>query len=431
MIFQEPMTALNPLQNIEQQISENIRGKIPAIEKRQQVIRLLEKVKIPDAANKLKAYPHQLSGGQRQRVMIAMAIANTPQLLIADEPTTALDVNVQNDILALLKDLQAESGMAILIISHDLAMIKRFADSVYVMQAGRCVESGACQALFNNPQSLYTQSLLAKADSHCQPLLGNEKLLLTTEGLSVNYPLPRLKPWQARYFCAVDNIKLRLLERHSLAIVGESGSGKSSLANAILKLLPSTGKIHFQNIDINSLSEAQFRPMRQDLQVVFQDPFASLSPRMSIDKIIGEGLRYIKKMPPADIDAAVVDAMTMVGLDPQERYRYPHEFSGGQRQRIAIARAIIMKPRCIVLDEPTSALDRNIQFQVLELLAELQTRFNLSYLFISHDLSLVKAFCHDIIVMKDGKVVEQGSVSDVFSQPQQHYTQQLIAASLL
>lgn len=430
MIFQEPMTALNPLHTVEKQIAENLRSeKLNASEKRERVLELLHQVHIQDPASKLKSYPHQLSGGQRQRVMIAMAIANKPDLLIADEPTTALDVTVQNEILALLKAIQRQTGMSVLLISHDLGMVSRFANRVYVMHLGKVVEDGITEAIFSNPQHPYTQGLLenriVKSAIHDK----DQKPLIATQNLSINYPLASTRPFQKRFFTAAENVTLSLLAKHTLGIVGESGSGKSTVANAILKLIDSSGNIEFDGFLISEMKEKDFRPLRQNLQAVFQDPFASLSPRMTVEQIIGEGLKYIKQWDAKRISSKVNESLICVGLNASDGERYPHEFSGGQRQRIAIARAIAMEPKCIILDEPTSALDRNVQFQVLELLAELQNRLDLSFIFISHDLNLIKSFCHDVLIMKHGNVVEQGTVDNVFNNPQHEYTQQLIAAS--
>jgi microcin C transport system ATP-binding protein len=431
MIFQEPMTALNPLHTIEKQIGENLRSKrLSKQEKRQEVLELLEQVQIPNPREKLNSYPHQLSGGQRQRVMIAMAIANKPDILIADEPTTALDVTVQNEILALLKNIQQQYGMAVLLISHDLAMVKRFSDRVYVMHQGLCVEQGKTQDIFDNPQHAYTQGLLENRIVKAQLANSESKLLLQAEKLTVKYPLPSTRPFQKRFFTAARDVSFTLACQQSLGIVGESGSGKSTIANALLKLIDANGLIDFDGVKISELTEKQFRPMRQNLQAVFQDPFASLSPRMTVADIIGEGLKYIKGWSQQRINNKVAECLLCVGLTIDDAKRYPHEFSGGQRQRIAIARAIAMEPKCIILDEPTSALDRNVQFQVLELLADLQQRLNLSFVFISHDLHLVKSFCHDVLVMKDGHVVEYGTSDAVFNTPQNPYTQQLIASSL-
>lgn len=432
MIFQEPMTALNPLKTIDQQIIECLpdRQKLSQNAAKQRVIELLQQVRIPQAETRWQSLPHQLSGGQRQRVMIAMAIANHPQLLIADEPTTALDVTVARDILDLLKSLQQQYGMALLLISHDLRMVEKQADYVAVMQAGNIVEYADCKTLFSQPSHSYTQQLLAMPTQKKNSVISDESLL-AADNISVHYPLAKNRFWQkAAYFTALEQASFSLKRGETLGIVGESGSGKSSLANALLKLVPlSDGKLHFMQQEVGHLSNRQFRTMRQHLQVVFQDPFASLSPRMTVEDIIGEGLKSLKKLPAEQWRQAVSDVMQEVGLNPDWRWRYPHEFSGGQRQRIAIARALIMRPQCIILDEPTSALDRNVQFQVLDLLLNLQQRYGLSYLFISHDLRLVQAFCHRVLVIHEGKIVEQGDSEQIFNTPQHVYTQKLLAAA--
>ncbi len=436
MIFQEPLSALNPLHTIEEQIAEVIRlhGKQKNTHTRQQVIDLLEQVKLPMIEDKLGSYPHQLSGGQRQRVMIAMAIANEPELLIADEPTTALDVTVQAQILELLSELQQQLGMATLLITHDLGVVKHTADRVIVMRQGRLVESNNCQQLFAAPQHPYTRSLLAAEPSGSPVTIEGDNQqppLLDCQQLSVAFALP--KKWffsKSHFFTAVNAVNLQLMAGHTLGIVGESGSGKSTLALALLRLCVSEGNIHFNSSDIASLTQRQMKPLRSELQIVFQDPFSSLSPRLSVAEIISEGLRIHSNLDKPSCDARVTEILEEVGMDPAIRHRYPHEFSGGQRQRIAIARALIMRPRLIVLDEPTSALDRSVQAQVIELLKNLQAKHQLAYLFISHDLKVVRSISHDIAVMKDGVVVESGASETVFEQPQHPYTQQLLAASL-
>lgn len=426
MIFQEPMTAFNPLQRIGKQIAENIRDIDDKTALKNKVLELLRAVKLKDVENKYNAYPHQLSGGQRQRAMIAMAIANSPKLLIADEPTTALDVTVQQAIIDLLKDIQQQYGMAILLISHDLAMVKRMAKRIYVMQQGRCVEHGSNNDIFNQPKHYYTQSLIKDTPVKYLCEAGTTRLLSTTN-LNVYYPLPKRSPWDKRQFQAVKNAEISLYNQHNIGIIGESGSGKSSLANALLKLIPSQGEICFLNQQVNNYNEKQFRPLRQALQVVFQDPFASLSPRLTIRDIIGEALQ--KNLPKAQKQQKIEQTMQSVGLDSSWQHRFSHEFSGGQRQRIAIARAIINEPKVLILDEPTSALDKNIQQQVLELLATLQQRTGMSYLCISHDINSMRHFCHDLLVMHNGEIVESGSSEQVYNQPAHPYTQQLIEAS--
>ena len=432
MIFQEPMTALNPLHTVEKQIGECL---LPPPANKQQahqrVIELLQKVSIPEPEQKCSAYPHQLSGGQRQRVMIAMAIANNPKLLIADEPTTALDVSIQAEILMLLRQLQQQSGMAILLITHDLGVVRHFADRVAVMKSGQLVEQTSCEALFSAPQHPYTQSLLQTRVSARPELDEQAPLLLQADNISVRFPIGAKRWFKPQpLFTAVDQVCLQLHAGESLGVVGESGSGKSTLANALLKLTASTGEIHLHGQPVSHLNERQFRPLRQHLQVVFQDPFASLSPRMNIADIIAEGLKYHQQLPARETEAAVIAVMEKVGLDPALRYRYPHEFSGGQRQRIAIARALIMQPDIIILDEPTSALDRSVQFQVLDLLLQLQQDMGLSYLFISHDLKLVKAFCHHVLVMQSGRIVEHGTTQSILTSPREAYTRMLVEAAL-
>lgn len=431
MIFQEPMTALNPLKTIDKQILECFpdADTLPRDQARQKVIELLRQVKIHNAEERCQAWPHQLSGGQRQRVMIAMAIANRPRLLIADEPTTALDVTVANDILALLKQLQAENGMAILLITHDLPMVKKQADHVAVMKSGKIVEQNTCAELFAKPQHPYTRALLHLPVHNKNPVDYQHAPLLSAKQLSVRFSLPKTRLFaRQQYFTAVDGACFDLYSGETLGIVGESGSGKSTLANALLRLNRSEGRILFRQQEISTMPEKQFRPLRQHIQVVFQDPFASLSPRMSVEEIIGEGYKAIARPDKQKLQQAVRDSMNEVGLDPDWRWRFPHEFSGGQRQRIAIARALIMQPQCIILDEPTSALDRSVQFQVLDLLLQLQQRHQLSYIFISHDLALIKAFCHRVLVMHNGVIIEQGNSDEVFHHPQQPYTQQLLEA---
>ncbi|NIZ00509.1 ABC transporter ATP-binding protein [Thalassospira lucentensis] len=436
MIFQEPMTSLNPLHNIEKQIGEvlflhkGLRGGAA----RARILELLDLVGIPDPKSRLRALPHELSGGQRQRVMIAMALANEPELLIADEPTTALDVTIQAQILELLKDLQAKLGMALLLITHDLQIVEKMAKNVCVMKDGEIVERGTGHGLFENPQHPYTQKLLAAVPSGTAPALPeNTAELLKTSDIQVRFPIGRkgILGRPERYLDAVDHISLTLRQGETLGIVGESGSGKTTLAMAILRLLKSNGDIHFAGKDIRTYSGADLRNLRRDMQVVFQDPFGSLSPRMSIAQIVGEGLEiHEPDLTPAERAKRISDALTEVDLPQNAMDRYPHEFSGGQRQRISIARALVLKPRFIVLDEPTSALDMSVQAQIVELLRDLQARHNMAYLFISHDLRVVRALSHRVMVMQNGKLVESGNAADVFDHPQQPYTQALLAAAL-
>ncbi len=433
MIFQEPMTALNPLHTIEKQIGECIslhRG-LRAREVRSEVLKLLDKVQIANAADRLNAYPHELSGGQRQRVMIAMALANSPQLLIADEPTTALDVTVQKEILALLKQLQIEHDLALLLITHDLNVVRHMADRVAVMKEGRIVETGPRQSLFANPQHPYTQQLLnASFDEHPTPLAPTPQLL-QVNNLRVSFAIQKsLFGRILKQFDAVKDVSLEVRKGATLGIVGESGSGKSTLAMAILRLLPSTGSIELNGQLLSSLPEKHLRPLRQKFQVVFQDPFASLSPRMTAAEIISEGLDIHTTLSEKEQQYCVDKVMEEVGLMPDWKHRYPHEFSGGQRQRIAIARALILNPELLILDEPTSALDKSVQIQIIHLLRDLQQQRQLTYIFISHDLQVIKALSHHIVVMKDGQIVEHGQAQTVMTTPSEHYTQALMAASL-
>ena len=434
MVFQEPMTSLNPLHTIGKQIAEvlalhkGLSGKAAT----SRTLELLELVGIPEPHKRLRAYPHELSGGQRQRVMIAMALANEPELLIADEPTTALDVTVQLKILELLKDLQARLGMALLLISHDLNLVRRIAHRVCVMQRGRIVEQASCDELFRAPQHPYTQELLGAEPSGEPVAVEAGEPLLEVDDLRVWFPIKKgLLRRTVDHVKAVDGINFSLRQGQTLGIVGESGSGKSTLGLAILRLLGSQGDIRFQGQPLNGLSQEAVRPMRRQMQVVFQDPFGSLSPRMSVGQIVGEGLHIHRMGSEAEQEQAVIDALKEVGLDPETRHRYPHEFSGGQRQRIAIARALVLKPALILLDEPTSALDRTVQRQVVELLRSLQAKYNLTYLFISHDLAVVRALSHQLMVVKQGKVVEQGSADAIFAAPQHVYTRQLLEAAFL
>ena len=434
MVFQEPMTALNPLHTIERQISEilQLHKGLRGAAARSRVLELLELVGIPDPAKRLKAYPHELSGGQRQRVMIAMALANEPELLIADEPTTALDVTVQLKILELLQELQARLGMALLLISHDLNLVRRIAQRVCVMQRGKIVEQAECETLFSAPQHPYTRELLG-AEPSGEPA-GNVPgdTLLSVADLKVWFPIKKgMLRRTVDHVKAVDGINFNLQQGQTLGIVGESGSGKSTLGLAILRLIASQGAIRFKGHVLDGISQHAVRPLRRQMQVVFQDPFGSLSPRMSVGQIIGEGLRIHKLGNEQEQEQAIIDALLEVGLDPQTRHRYPHEFSGGQRQRIAIARALVLKPELILLDEPTSALDRTVQRQVVELLRTLQQKYNLTYLFISHDLAVVRALSHQLMVIKHGQVVEQGAADSIFSAPQNAYTQQLLEAAFM
>ena len=436
MIFQEPMTSLNPLHNIEKQIGEvlllhkGLRGG----KARARILELLDLVGIPDPSSRLRALPHELSGGQRQRVMIAMALANEPELLIADEPTTALDVTIQAQILELLQDLQSKLGMGLLLITHDLQIVQKMAQNVCVMKDGEIVERGTGHGLFENPQHPYTQKLLAAVPSGNAPALPeNAADLLETSNIQVRFPIGRkgLLGRPESYLDAVDHISLTLKQGETLGIVGESGSGKTTLAMAILRLLKSNGEIRFGGKDVRKFAGADLRTLRRDMQVVFQDPFGSLSPRMSISQIVGEGLEiHEPDLTPAERQKRISEALVEVDLPQNAMDRYPHEFSGGQRQRISIARALVLKPRFMVLDEPTSALDMSVQAQIVELLRDLQARHKMAYLFISHDLRVVRALSHRVMVMQGGKLVESGAAADVFDHPQQPYTKALLAAAL-
>ncbi|HCK17100.1 MAG TPA: microcin ABC transporter ATP-binding protein [Thalassospira sp.] len=436
MIFQEPMTSLNPLHNIEKQVGEvlllhkGLRG----ARARARILELLELVGIPDPASRLKALPHELSGGQRQRVMIAMALANEPELLIADEPTTALDVTIQAQILELLKDLQDKLGMALLLITHDLQIVQKMAQTVCVMKNGEIVEAGKARILFDAPKHAYTKKLLSAVPSgEAPPLPENATELLETSNIHVQFPIGRkgILGRPDHYLNAVDQISLSLKQGETLGIVGESGSGKTTLAMAILRLLKSSGDIRFAGQDIRGFSGADLRKLRRDMQVVFQDPFGSLSPRMSIAQIVGEGLEiHAPDLTQAEREARIAEALDEVDLPQNAMDRYPHEFSGGQRQRISIARALVLKPRFIVLDEPTSALDMSVQAQIVDLLRDLQARHKMAYLFISHDLRVVRALSHRVMVMKNGKLVESGAAADVFDNPAEPYTKALLAAAL-
>jgi microcin C transport system ATP-binding protein len=431
MIFQEPMTSLNPLHSIEKQIGETLLVHKGMAGKAAQarILELLHLVGIQKPQERLKAYPHQLSGGQRQRVMIAMALACEPELLIADEPTTALDVTVQRKILLLLKSLQRRLGMSLLLISHDLNLVRSIAQRVCVMKAGEIVEQATCETIFTEPKHPYSCVLLnAEPEGEALPRDEREKVL-EVDDLRVQFAVGGGLFRKKTFLNAVDGISLSIQRGKTLGIVGESGSGKSTLGQAILRLLDSEGSIRFQGEALDGLSQKELRPWRKKMQVVFQDPFGSLSPRMSVEQIICEGLEVHSQLSAEECNAEVIRALQEVGLDPQSRHRYPHEFSGGQRQRIAIARALVLKPALILLDEPTSALDRTVQKQVVALLRQLQEKHGLTYLFISHDLAVVRALAHDMIVVKDGKVVERGASHDVFDAPQHPYTRELLAAA--
>ena len=432
-IFQEPMTSLNPLHTIERQLGESLalHQGLRGDEARRRTIDLLNKVGIRDAVSRLGAYPHQLSGGQRQRVMIAMALANGPEMLIADEPTTALDVTIQAQILDLLAELKAREGLSLLFITHDLTIVRRIADRVCVMQGGEIVEQGPTAEIFANPQHPYTQKLLAaEAKGRPDPVPDSAPEVVRTEGLRVWFPITAgLMRSTVGHVKAVNAADLAVRAGETLGIVGESGSGKTTLALAILRLISSTGTVALMGRRIDGLSARDMRPLRRDMQMVFQDPFGSLSPRMTVEEIIAEGLGVHGLQPGQDRHAMVAAIMTEVGLDPAAMGRYPHEFSGGQRQRIAIARAVILRPKLVVLDEPTSALDMTVQVQIVDLLRDLQRRHGLAYLFISHDLRVIRAMSHKVMVMRAGDVVEAGPAAEVFASPATEYTRALMAAA--
>ena len=434
MVFQEPMTSLNPLQVIERQIAEilELHGMRSETARRDRVVELLEEVGIPNPRQRLGAYPHQLSGGQRQRVMIAMALANKPDLLIAVEQTTALDVTVQAQILALLDRLRKTYGMAMLFITHDLGLVRRIADDVCVMQRGKIVEAGPAARVFSDPQHPYTKALLAAEPSGAaNPTPPGAPVVLETENLRVWFPIREgFFRRVVDHVKAVDGVSLRLRAGETIGVVGESGSGKTTLGLALLRLVSSQGPIVYMGARIDAKTRNEMRPLRRDMQVVFQDPYGSLSPRMSVAEIVAEGLELHR--PDLSRDerrATVAAALKETGLDPATMDRYPHEFSGGQRQRIAIARAIVLEPKLIILDEPTSALDMSVQAQIVDLLRELQKRRDLAYVFISHDLKVVKALAAELIVMRHGKVVEAGPATEIFAQPSNEYTRALFAAA--
>jgi len=433
MIFQEPMTSLNPLHTVEKQIAEVlfVHKAMNATQARARVLELLNLVGIRNAEQRLTAYPHELSGGQRQRVMIAMALANEPDLLIADEPTTALDVTIQAQILKLLKELQQRLGMAMLFITHDLGIVRRMADRVCVMTDGEIVEQGDTKTVYENPQHAYTKHLLAaEPKGRKKPGAKDAAVVISGEDVKVWFPIKKgVFRRTADYVRAVDGVSLTVREGHTVGVVGESGSGKTTLGMALLRLERSTGAIAFDGRDIQRLRSHDMRPLRREMQVVFQDPYGSLSPRMSIAEIVAEGLAVHDIGNRRERDEMVVEALREVGVDPDWRHRYPHEFSGGQRQRIAIARALVLKPRFIVLDEPTSALDMSVQAQIVDLLRDIQEAHSLAYLFISHDLKVVRALADEVIVLHAGKVVEQGPADAIFDNPQDPYTRALMAAA--
>jgi microcin C transport system ATP-binding protein len=433
MIFQEPMTSLNPLHTIERQIGEvlKLHKHMTPPQAKARCLELLELVGIPEPERRLKSYPHELSGGQKQRVMIAMALANQPEILIADEPTTALDVTVQKQVLELISDIQSKLGMAVILISHDLNIVKQYADNVAVMLKGKVVESGPIKEVFENPSHHYTKNLVeAEPSGAPEPIDNSAPELLATQDLSIQFPIKKnFFGKTIESFVAVDKISMKVREGETLGIVGESGSGKTTLGLAIMKLISSEGKILFEQNEVSALNQKQFRPLRREIQIVFQDPFGSLSPRMSIADIIAEGLEIHGIGDAQSNEEQIIQVLKEVDLDPAIRHRYPHEFSGGQRQRIAIARALVLRPKLIILDEPTSALDRSIQVQVIDLLRRIQTKYKLAYIFISHDLAVVKALSHRVLVIRAGKIVEQNECEQLFRVPKEPYTKQLLEAA--
>jgi microcin C transport system ATP-binding protein len=434
MVFQEPMTSLNPLHTLERQVGEVliVHRVVGRSAVRARTLELLRLVGLPEAEPRLGAYPHQLSGGQRQRVMIAMALANEPDLLIADEPTTALDVTVQAQILELLKGLQAKFGMALMLITHDLAIVRKVADRVCVMSEGRIVEAGPVAAVYAQPRHAYTRRLLASEPRGApHPGPAGAPVILSGQDLKVWFPVKRgVLRRTVGHVKAVDGVSVAVREGRTLGVVGESGSGKTTLGLALLRLIRSQGAIQFRGRPIHGLGATALRPLRREMQIVFQDPYGSLSPRLSVARIVEEGLAVHRiGAGPAERRRLVEEALAEVGLDPASADRYPHEFSGGQRQRIALARAMVLRPRLVVLDEPTSALDMSVQAQIVDLLRDLQARHGLAYLFISHDLKVIRALSHDIVVMRQGRVVEAGPAEEIATRPREAYTRALMAAA--
>ena len=431
MIFQEPMTSLNPLHTIKKQIGECL---INLDKKEERIVELLREVGIENAEERLDHFPHQLSGGQRQRVMIAMAIANNPKLLIADEPTTALDVTIQKQILDLLDSLRKKFQMSLLLITHDLSIVKKISDRVCVMKNGQIVEQGETKNLFKKPKHPYTLKLINSSPNEKKFKSKNSKIILKTNNLNIRYQLNSNSFFNRKnkFFHAVKDLNIQLAKGCTLGIVGESGSGKSSLALAMLKLIKSEGDIFYKNYNISKLNDTSFRSFRKNIQIIFQDPFASLSPRLTIERIIGEGLEVHKKdLKKNEVSNLILQILEKVGLEKSMLNRYPHEFSGGQRQRIAIARALILEPEIIILDEPTSALDMTVQKQIVDLLLQLQKDLTLTYIFISHDLKIVKALSDQIVVMRHGQVIEEGSAKEVFLKPKESYTKKLIQSAFI
>ena len=430
MIFQEPMTSLNPLHTIEKQLDESLflhKG-LPPAKARPISLEWLHRVGIKDPEKRLSSFPHQLSGGERQRVMIAMALINEPKLLIADEPTTALDVTIQAQVLRLIQDLTTELSMSVLFITHDLSLVRRLCDRIAVMHQGNVVECETTEELFSHPKDPYTISLIdaePKGDPPESDRIADP--IVHLKGLKVWFPIQKgLLRITKGYVKAVDGVTITVKRGQTLGVVGESGSGKTTLGKAIVRLEKSEGEIWLEGRPLHELDENTLRPLRKDLQIIFQDPYGSLSPRMSIEQIIGEGIAFHGLVVPEEREQVIIDTMEEVGLDPEYRHRYPNELSGGQRQRVALARALVLKPRLLILDEPTSSLDRSIQFQVIKLLKSLQKKYSLTYIFISHDLKVVKSLCHDIIIMKEGVVVESGTTRDIMEHPKEGYTKELL-----
>ena len=429
MIFQEPMTSLNPFHRVGDQIIEAIitHSKTSKKEAKNKAFELLELVEIPDLSRRFKSFPHELSGGQRQRVMIAMALVNNPKLLIADEPTTALDVTIQAQILDLMSKLQKELGMSILFITHDLGLVDKFSDKVAVMKGGKIVEIGETKKVFTNPKEEYTKLLLASIPKEKTKIKSEPKPLVEISDLDVFYRIESQNIFKENYFHAVKNVNLKINKKTTIGLVGESGSGKSTLGRAIANLLPYKGSVIFDGKEISSIKD---RSVRKDIQIIFQDPYGSLSPRLTVGDIIGEGLDIHMNLSKKERNDLIEQTMKEVELDPKYRFKYPHEFSGGQRQRIAIARSIILKPKFIILDEPTSALDRSIQIQIIDLLKSLQEKYSLTYLFISHDLKVIRAMSDRILVMQNGEMVEEGNAKSIFEKPKEEYTRELLSAAI-
>ena len=429
MIFQEPMTSLNPFHRVGDQIIEAIitHSKTSKKEAKNKAFELLDLVEIPDLSRRFKSFPHELSGGQRQRVMIAMALVNNPKLLIADEPTTALDVTIQAQILDLMSKLQKELGMSILFITHDLGLVDKFSDKVAVMKEGKIVEIGETKKVFTNPKEEYTKLLLASIPKEKIKIKSEPKPLVEISDLDVFYRIESQNIFKENYFHAVKNVNLKINKKTTIGLVGESGSGKSTLGRAIANLLPYKGSVIFDGKEISSIKD---RSVRKDIQIIFQDPYGSLSPRLTVGDIIGEGLDIHMNLSKKERNDLIEQTMKEVELDPKYRFKYPHEFSGGQRQRIAIARSIILKPKFIILDEPTSALDRSIQIQIIDLLKSLQEKYSLTYLFISHDLKVIRAMSDRILVMQNGEMVEEGNAKSIFEKPKEEYTRELLSAAI-